>query len=112
MFVADTLKRYAAVVFLNTTGDVLNATQEDVFKTYINQEVDLWVFMPRLIVNTAGHGMAKWWCIFQVSSQTTKRAKLNVIDKNNIATKHLRYCGNALTNGIIIKPEPRSSCAY
>lgn len=36
-FVADTLRRYAAVVFLNTTGDVLDSTQQAAFEHYIGQ---------------------------------------------------------------------------
>lgn len=36
-FVADTLRRYAAVVFLNTTGDVLDSTQQVAFEHYIGQ---------------------------------------------------------------------------
>lgn len=36
-FVADTLRRYAAVVFLNTTGDVLDPTQQAAFERYIGQ---------------------------------------------------------------------------
>lgn len=35
MFVEDTLKNYAAVVFLSPTGDVLNARQEAAFERYI-----------------------------------------------------------------------------
>ena len=34
-FTQKNLSRYAAVVFLNTTGDVLNAAQQDVFERYI-----------------------------------------------------------------------------
>jgi type 1 glutamine amidotransferase len=36
-FVTDTLRRYAAVVFLNTTGDVLDSTQQVAFERYIGQ---------------------------------------------------------------------------
>jgi type 1 glutamine amidotransferase len=36
-FVADTLRRYAAVVFLNTTGDVLDPAQQAAFEQYIGQ---------------------------------------------------------------------------
>ncbi|WP_083325994.1 ThuA domain-containing protein [Hymenobacter coccineus] len=36
-FVADSLRRYAAVVFLNTTGDVLDAAQQEAFERYIGQ---------------------------------------------------------------------------
>lgn len=35
LFTADTLARYDAVVFLNTTGDVLGAAQQDAFERYI-----------------------------------------------------------------------------
>ena len=35
MFTEDTLKKYAAVVFLSTTGDVLNNFQEAAFERYI-----------------------------------------------------------------------------
>ena len=34
-FTADNLKRFAVVVFHNTTGDVLDEAQEDVFEAYI-----------------------------------------------------------------------------
>jgi type 1 glutamine amidotransferase len=36
-FVADSLRRYAAVVFLNTTGDVLDSAQQLAFEHYIGQ---------------------------------------------------------------------------
>jgi type 1 glutamine amidotransferase len=36
-FVDDTLRRYAAVVFLNTTGDVLDSAQQLAFERYIGQ---------------------------------------------------------------------------
>ena len=35
VFIDDTLKKYAAVIFLNTTGDVLNYKQETAFERYI-----------------------------------------------------------------------------
>lgn len=35
MFNEDSLKNYAAVIFLNTTGDVLNYRQEEAFERYI-----------------------------------------------------------------------------
>ncbi|MGI4823077.1 MAG: ThuA domain-containing protein [Janthinobacterium lividum] len=36
-FVTDTLRRYAAVIFLNTTGDVLDSVQQMAFEHYIGQ---------------------------------------------------------------------------
>src|SRR5690606_342041 len=38
VFNDDSLKKYSAVVFLNTTGDVLNAAQEAAFERYIRSE--------------------------------------------------------------------------
>ncbi len=35
-FTADNLSRFAAVVFLSTTGDVLNAEQQTAFENYVN----------------------------------------------------------------------------
>jgi hypothetical protein len=35
LFTADNLKQYAAVIFLSTTGDVLNAEQQTAFEQYI-----------------------------------------------------------------------------
>ena len=35
MFNDDSLKQYSAVIFLSTTGDVLNPTQETAFERYI-----------------------------------------------------------------------------
>src|SRR5687768_1579997 len=35
LFTAANLAQYAAVIFLNTTGDVLNATQQIAFQQYI-----------------------------------------------------------------------------
>ncbi|MGN6416784.1 MAG: ThuA domain-containing protein [Pseudobacter sp.] len=37
LFTGKNLKRYAAVVFLNTTGDVLNSQQQTDFETYIRK---------------------------------------------------------------------------
>ncbi|MDH5382754.1 MAG: ThuA domain-containing protein, partial [Cyclobacteriaceae bacterium] len=34
-FIADSLKKYSAVVFLNTTMDILNDTQQKAFEGYI-----------------------------------------------------------------------------
>ena len=89
MFVADTLKRYAAVVFLNTTGDVLNATQEDVFKNYINQGGG---FVGVHAATDCEYGWPWYGQLvgaYFKSHPKQQNAKLNVIDKNNIATKNL-----------------------
>lgn len=88
-FNKETLDQYAAVVFLNTTGDVLNPEQEKAFEQYIK----------------AGNGFAgihaaadteyEWpWYgnlvgAYFVSHPKQQVATLNVVNKKTIATRHL-----------------------
>ncbi|WP_205500073.1 ThuA domain-containing protein [Rufibacter psychrotolerans] len=83
------LKQYAAVVFLSTTGDILNAEQEKAFERYIQKgggfvgvhaatdcEYD-WEWYGNLVGAYFGghpHGQT---------------ATLNIVDANHISTKHL-----------------------
>jgi len=92
MFTEDTLKKYAAVVFLNTTdtNDVLlNNYEENAFQRYIeagggfvgiHAATDAgyhWGWYTRLVgANFNGH-------------PEQQQATLHVVDKNNISTKHL-----------------------
>ncbi|WP_239022907.1 ThuA domain-containing protein [Pontibacter mangrovi] len=89
MFQEDSLKQYSAVVFLNTTGDVLNNYQEADFERYIqagggfvgihaatDTEYD-WGWYGRLVGGYFnGH-------------PEPQEAVLHVQDKENEATKHL-----------------------
>ena len=61
LFNDDSLKQYSAVVFLSTTGDVLdNYRQKAHLNDTYNQAVDTWVFMQRQIANMTGVGMVGW----------------------------------------------------
>lgn len=88
-FTLINLKQYGAVVFLNTTGDVLNDEQQEAFQQYIQSgggfvgvhsaadtEYD-WPWYGRL----AG----AWF----KSHPAVQSAILNVIDTNHPATRHL-----------------------
>jgi cytochrome c len=96
MFEEDTLKKYAAVVFLSTTGDVLDSRQEAAFERYIQAgggymgihaatdcEYD-WRWYGRL----AGAYFLDHPGIHD-SFPNIQEAVLNVVDKNNEATKYL-----------------------
>lgn len=88
-FVKDSLKNYAAVVFLSTTEDVLNSEQETEFERYIQSgggfvgvhaatdtEYD-WMWYGRLVgAYFNGH-------------PEQQEAVINVVDANNAATKQL-----------------------
>ncbi|MFN7116956.1 MAG: ThuA domain-containing protein [Saprospiraceae bacterium] len=89
-FTEDTLKKYAAVVFLSTTGDVLNHIQEAEFERYIqagggfagihaatDTEYD-WGWYGRMV---GGY--------FQSHPPGVHEAVLNVVDKSHGSTKHL-----------------------
>lgn len=88
-FNEENLKNYAAVVFLNTTGDVLNNQQETAFERFIqagggyagihsatDTEYD-WIWYANLV----GAQFA--------SHPEIQQATIDVIDKTNPATKHL-----------------------
>jgi type 1 glutamine amidotransferase len=88
-FTVEVLKNYKVVMFLNTTGDVLDDQQQKVFEEYIRSgngwmgvhsasdtEYD-WPFYAKLVgAHFAGH-------------PAIQTAKLNVLDKKHPATMHL-----------------------
>ena len=89
VFTEENLKKYAAVVFLNTTGDVLNYKQEAAFERFIqagggftgihsatDTEYD-WIWYARLVGGNF------------ISHPEKQNAKLTVVDKNHPASKHL-----------------------
>lgn len=89
MFTADNLKQYAAVIFLSTTGDVLNDKQQDAFEKYIkagggfvgvhaatDTEYD-WAWYGNLVG------------AYFKSHPAQQMADFNVVDRNFIATKNL-----------------------
>jgi type 1 glutamine amidotransferase len=88
-FTYQNLKQYAAVIFLNTTGDVLNDTQQGEFEKYIrggggfvgvhsatDTEYD-WAWYGNLVG------------AYFKSHPAQQNATFNVVDRSFIATKHL-----------------------
>ncbi len=88
-FVEDSLKNYSAVIFLNTTGDVLNHYQQAEFERYIQAGGG---FMG---VHSATDCEYNWpWYgklvgAYFKSHPKTQQAKLNVKDKSHPSTSHL-----------------------
>ena len=89
LFTAANLKQYATVIFLSTTGDVLNADQQKAFEAYIKNgggfvgvhaatdtEYD-WPWYGNLV--------GAWF----KSHPAQQTATLDVVDSKSIATKHL-----------------------
>ena len=89
-FTLDYLKQYAAVIFLSTTGDVLNDTQQGEFEKYIKQGGGF------VGVHAATDTEYDWpWygnlvgAYFKSHPSVQQVATLHIIDPNFIATKHL-----------------------
>ena len=88
-FNSKNLKKYQAVIFLSTTGDVLNDTEQAAFEKYIKAgggfmgihaaadcEYD-WQWYGNLVGAYFGNHPAQ------------QEATLKIVDRNNISTKHL-----------------------
>ncbi len=88
-FTEDSLKNYAAVIFLSTTGNVLNADQQVAFERYIQAGGN---FMG---IHAATDTEYDWpWYNKLVGAQFAshpkqQKATINVLDKNHPATSFL-----------------------
>ena len=88
-FTVEALKDYQVVIFLNTTGDVLDGTQEKVFEQYIRS--------GRGYVGVhAASDTEKSWPFYETlvgaifnGHPATQSAKIQVLDKKHPATAHL-----------------------
>ncbi len=89
LFTDKELKKYNAVIFLNTTGDVLNNDQQKAFEKYIQSGKGF------IGIHSATDTEYDWsWFAKLVganfeSHPNPQKAKLNVIDKTHLATAHL-----------------------
>lgn len=88
-FTAENLKQYAAVVFLCTTGDVLNNDQQKAFEQYIQNGGGY------LGIHSASDTEYDWPWFGELTGAYFKNhprpqeAVFNIVDSNNIATAHL-----------------------
>jgi type 1 glutamine amidotransferase len=90
MFTAEGLKQYAAVVFLCTTGDVLNNAQQEAFQQYIRNGGSY------VGIHSAADTEYDWpWfgelngAYFKSHPRVPQKAVFNVLDANHPATAHL-----------------------
>ena len=89
-FTYDNLKQYAAIIFLSTTGDVLNDTQQAEFQKYIKAGGG---FVGVHSATDTEYGWP-WYgdlvgAYFKSHPSKQQVATLNVVDRGFIATKHL-----------------------
>jgi type 1 glutamine amidotransferase len=89
MFTTANLKQYAAVIFLSTTGDVLNDTQQAAFEQYIKAGGG---FVGVHAATDTEYGWPWYGNLvgaYFKSHPKQQDAVLHVVDRSFIATKHL-----------------------
>ena len=88
-FTVNNLKQYAAVIFLSTTGDVLNDEQQKAFQQYIHSGGG---FVGVHAATDTEYGWPWYGDLvgaYFKSHPKQQEATLHVVDRNFIATKHL-----------------------
>ncbi|MDB5262275.1 MAG: ThuA protein [Adhaeribacter sp.] len=89
-FTPDNLKQYAAVIFLSTTGDVLNDQQQQAFEGYIKNGGGF------VGIHASADTEYDWpWygelngAYFENHPKGQQEATFKIINKDNISTRHL-----------------------
>lgn len=88
-FNQDSLQKFDAVIFLNTTGDILNSEQEKAFEEFYKSGKG---FMG---IHSATDTEYDWQWYGDLaggyfsSHPEIQQAKINVMDKTHVSTKHL-----------------------
>ena len=89
LFTKKNLKKYAAVIFMSTTGDVLNDEQQAVFEKFIQSGKG---FVGIHAATDTEYGWP-WYNqlvgAYFKSHPKQQEAMLNIVDGNDISTKHL-----------------------
>ncbi len=89
LFTEDNLKQYAAVIFLSTTGDVLNDEQQTAFEKYIRSGKG---FVGVHAATDTEYGWP-WYNqlvgAYFLSHPSQQEAVLTITDATHISTKHL-----------------------
>ena len=102
-FTKKNFNKYAAVIFLSTTGDVLNEEQQKAFEDFIRSGKG---FMG---IHAATDTEYDWpWFVKLVGANFSnhpkpQKAKLIVTDKTNLSVMHLPTPGREQMSGIILK---------
>jgi len=93
VFTTEKLARYKAVIFLSTSGDVLNDAQQDAFKSYIENGGGLVGVHAGVAGKVATEGTWPWYietfCTEFSNHKAIASAAVLVEDRKNISTAHL-----------------------
>ena len=89
MFTDSILQNYAAVVFLNTTGNLFNIRQQIALERYIQSGGGFVGIHAAADAEYDWHWYGRLVGGYFESHPKIQQATLNIVDKDNIATKHL-----------------------
>ncbi|CAF3804880.1 unnamed protein product, partial [Rotaria magnacalcarata] len=89
LFTNNNLKQYSAVVFLSTTGDVLNDQEKNAFVRFIRSDKGFVGIHSAIDTEYGWPWYNKLLGGYFMSHPIQQNATLNVIDRRFIATKHL-----------------------
>ena len=89
MFTTENLKKYGAVIFMNTTGDVLNDVQQNAFQAFIKAGNGFVGIHSATDTEYDWPWYGKLVGAYFVSHPEQQMATLNIVNKKTISTKHL-----------------------
>ena len=88
VFVAD-LKKYKAVIFLNTTGDIFNKNQQKAFKKYIHKGGGYVGIHAATDTEYDWSWYGKMVGAYFMDHPQQQKASINVVDKKHLSTEFL-----------------------
>ena len=92
-FTPENLARYRVVVFLSTSGDVLNDAQQEAFRNFIETGGGLVAIHAGVAGKVATEGTWPWYiemfCTDFANHKAIERATVQVEDRTNASTAHL-----------------------
>jgi cytochrome c len=93
VFTAENLNRYKVVVFLSTSGDILNDEQQAAFKNFVENGGGFVGIHAAAFGKPATEGSWPWYgqmfCTEFVNHKAIERATVRVEDRTNASTAHL-----------------------
>lgn len=92
-FTSENLMRYRAVVFLSTSGDILDETQQTAFRSYLTNGSGLAGVHAALAGKVATEGTWPWYveqfCTEFDNHKVIEQATVRIEDRTNASTAHL-----------------------
>jgi type 1 glutamine amidotransferase len=113
VFTPNNLARYKIIVFLSTSGDILNADQQTAFKYYMESGGALVGIHAAVAGAVATEGDWPWYsallCAEFDNHKAIERASVIIEDKSHVSVAHLSTTWSRIDEWYNFKSSPRSS---